>query len=85
MPIFGSVFSVSRPGWTVHWAHPGWSRWRAVPDDALARCRAALVATGVIGTPTQVQVSSTQQYHVIALIRGLLGAGRGRFRSGLAG
>jgi predicted dehydrogenase len=39
--------------------------------------RAALVATGVIGTPTQVQVSSTQQYHAIALIRGLLGAGRG--------
>jgi predicted dehydrogenase len=38
--------------------------------------RAALVATGVIGTPTQVQVSSTQQYHAIALIRGLLGAGR---------
>jgi predicted dehydrogenase len=39
--------------------------------------RAALVATGVIGTPTQVQVSSTQQYHAVALIRGSLGAGRG--------
>jgi predicted dehydrogenase len=39
--------------------------------------RAALVASGVIGTPTQVQVSSTQQYHAVALIRGLLGAGRG--------
>jgi predicted dehydrogenase len=39
--------------------------------------RAALVATGVIGTPTQVQVSSTQQYHAVALIRGLLAAGRG--------
>ena len=39
--------------------------------------RAALVATGAIGTPTQVQVSSTQQYHAVALIRGLLGAGRG--------
>jgi hypothetical protein len=39
--------------------------------------RAALVATGVIGTPTPVQVSCTQQYHAIALIRGLLGAGRG--------
>jgi predicted dehydrogenase len=39
--------------------------------------RAALVATGVIGTPTQVQVSSTQHYHAIALIRGLLGVGRG--------
>ena len=39
--------------------------------------RKALVATGALGTPTQVQVSSTQQYHAIALIRGLLGAGRG--------
>ena len=39
--------------------------------------RAALVATGVIGTPTQVQVSSTQHYHAVSLIRGLLGAGRG--------
>jgi predicted dehydrogenase len=39
--------------------------------------RAALVATGVIGTPTQVQVSSTQRYHAVALIRGLLAAGRG--------
>ncbi len=39
--------------------------------------RAALVATGAIGTPTQVQVSSTQQYHAVSLIRGLLAAGRG--------
>ena len=39
--------------------------------------RAALVATGAIGRPTQVQVSSTQQYHAVALIRGLLSAGRG--------
>jgi predicted dehydrogenase len=39
--------------------------------------RAALVTTGAIGTPTQVQVSSTQQYHAVSLIRGLLGAGRG--------
>jgi predicted dehydrogenase len=39
--------------------------------------RAALVAAGTIGTPTQVQVSSTQQYHAVALIRSLLGAGRG--------
>jgi predicted dehydrogenase len=40
--------------------------------------RAALVASGAIGTPTQVQVSSTQQYHAVSLIRGLLGVGRGR-------
>jgi len=39
--------------------------------------RAALVASGAIGIPTQVQVSSTQQYHAVALIRSLLGAGRG--------
>ena len=39
--------------------------------------RAAVVAGGAIGTPTQVQVSSTQQYHAVSLIRGLLGAGRG--------
>jgi predicted dehydrogenase len=39
--------------------------------------RAALVRTGTIGTPSQVQVSSTHQYHAVAIIRGLLGAGRG--------
>jgi predicted dehydrogenase len=39
--------------------------------------RAAVVGTGAIGTPSQVQVSSTHQYHAVALIRGLLGAGRG--------
>lgn len=37
--------------------------------------RAAAVRTGIIGTPTQVHVSSTQLYHAVALIRGLLGAG----------
>jgi predicted dehydrogenase len=39
--------------------------------------RAALVRAGAIGAPTQVQVSSTQLYHAVSLIRGLLGAGRG--------
>ena len=39
--------------------------------------RAALIGGGVIGTPTQVQVSSTQHYHAVSMIRGLLGAGRG--------
>jgi predicted dehydrogenase len=39
--------------------------------------RATLVASGAIGTPTQVQVSSTQLYHAVALIRALLGIGRG--------
>jgi predicted dehydrogenase len=51
----------------------------------LHAARAALVATGAIGTPTQVQVSSTQLYHAVSLIRGLLGAGRGRLRSGPPG
>jgi predicted dehydrogenase len=37
--------------------------------------RLAAVRTGIIGTPTQVQVSSTHQYHAISLIRGFLGAG----------
>jgi predicted dehydrogenase len=63
--------------------------WSAVGDSGLVQvaeqypmmpshaARAAVVAAGIIGTPTQVQVSSTQQYHAVALIRGLLGAGRG--------
>ncbi|WP_240669764.1 gfo/Idh/MocA family oxidoreductase [Actinoplanes solisilvae] len=37
--------------------------------------RLAAVRSGIIGTPTQVQVSSTQQYHAMCLIRGLLGVG----------
>jgi predicted dehydrogenase len=37
--------------------------------------RLAAVRGGIIGTPTQVQVSSTQQYHAVSLIRGLLGVG----------
>jgi predicted dehydrogenase len=63
--------------------------WSAVGDSGLVQvaeqypmmpshaARAALVASGGIGTPAQVQVSSTQLYHAVALIRGLLGAGRG--------
>ena len=39
--------------------------------------RAAVVRAGVLGTPGQVQVSSTQLHHAVSLIRGLLGAGRG--------
>ena len=63
--------------------------WSAVGDSGLVQvaeqypmmpshaARAALVDSGAIGAPTQVQVSSTQQYHAVALIRGLLAAGRG--------
>ena len=63
--------------------------WAAVGDSGLVQvaeqyllmpshaARAAAVRAGLIGTPTQVQVSSTHQYHAVSLIRGLLGAGRG--------
>ena len=37
--------------------------------------RLAAVTEGVIGTPTQVQVSSTHMYHAISMIRGILGVG----------
>ena len=37
--------------------------------------RLAAVTKGVIGTPTQVQVSSTHMYHAISMIRGFLGVG----------
>jgi predicted dehydrogenase len=39
--------------------------------------RLAAVRDGAVGEPTQVQVSSTHQYHAVSMIRGLLGAGRG--------
>jgi len=63
--------------------------WSAVGDSGLVQvaeqylmmpshaARAALVATGAIGRPSQVQVSSTQHYHAVSIIRGLLGVGRG--------
>jgi predicted dehydrogenase len=61
--------------------------WHTVGDSGLVQvaeqyllmpthaARAAAVRGGIIGTPTQVQVSSTQQYHAVSLIRGLLGVG----------
>jgi predicted dehydrogenase len=66
------------------------SLWAAVGESGLVQvaeqyllmpshaARAAAVRAGAIGTPAQVQVSSTQMYHAVSLIRGLLGAGRGR-------
>ena len=44
----------------------------ALPGHA---ARAELVRSGVIGTPTSVQVSSTHGYHAVALVRGFLGVG----------
>jgi predicted dehydrogenase len=38
--------------------------------------RAAVVRSGAIGVATQVQVSSTQLYHAVSLIRGFLSVGR---------
>ncbi len=49
-------------------------RYLLMPSHA---ARAAAVRAGLIGTPTQVQVSSTHRYHAVSLIRGLLSAGRG--------
>jgi predicted dehydrogenase len=63
--------------------------WAAVGDSGLVQvaeqyllvpahaARLAAVRAGLIGTPTQVQVSSTHQYHAISMMRGLLGVGRG--------
>ncbi|MGI8459047.1 MAG: Gfo/Idh/MocA family protein [Propionibacteriaceae bacterium] len=69
------------PGLRSLWSAVGGSGLVQVAEQYLMMpahaARAALVATGAIGTPTQVQVSSTQQYHAVSLIRGLLGAGRG--------
>lgn len=38
--------------------------------------RRAAVATGTVGTPSQVQVCSTHGYHAVSLVRTLLGIGR---------
>lgn len=63
--------------------------WRRVSDSGLVQvaeqytrmpahaARLALVDSGVIGTPTRVDVSSTHQYHAVSLIRAFLGVGRG--------
>lgn len=63
--------------------------WRRTGDTGLVQvaeqyllvpahaARLAAVRAGVIGEPTQVQVSSTHMYHAISMMRGFLGAGRG--------
>ena len=43
----------------------------------LHAARLTAVRRGLIGTPTSVQISSTHQYHAMALIRSFLGAGLG--------
>lgn len=63
------------------WADVGGSGLVQVAEQYLLMpshaARVALVRSGAIGTPTQVQVSSTHQYHAMSLIRGYLGAGFG--------
>lgn len=45
------------------------------PLMPLHAARLTLAREGIIGAPTSVHVSSTHLYHVVALIRGLLGVG----------
>jgi predicted dehydrogenase len=63
------------------WASAGGSGLVQVAEQYLLvpahAARLAAVRGGIIGTPAQVQVSSTHQYHAVSLIRGLLGAGLG--------
>jgi predicted dehydrogenase len=63
--------------------------WRQVGESRLVQvaeqytrmpahaARLTLVRSGVIGEPTQVDVSSTHQYHAVSMIRAFLGTGRG--------
>jgi predicted dehydrogenase len=67
------------PGLRALWAAAGRSGLVQVAEQYLLMpahaARLAAARSGIIGTPTQVQVSSTQQHHAVSLIRGLLGAG----------
>jgi predicted dehydrogenase len=71
--------AADRPGLQALWAAVGPSGLVQIAEQYLLMpshaARLAAVRSGIIGTPTQVQVSSTQQHHAISLIRGLLGAG----------
>jgi predicted dehydrogenase len=70
-----------RAGLEALWAAVGRSGQVQVAEQYLLvpahAARLAAVRAGLIGTPTQVQVSSTHQYHAVSLIRGYLG-GTGR-------
>ncbi|HEX9999992.1 MAG TPA: Gfo/Idh/MocA family oxidoreductase [Actinoplanes sp.] len=76
--------AVDRPGLRALWAAAGGSGLVQVAEQYLLMpshaARLAAVRSGIIGVPTQVQVSSTQHYHAISLIRGLLGAGHAAAR-----
>lgn len=61
------------------WARVGASALVQVAEQYLLlpghAARRELIAGGVIGRPTSVQVSSTHLYHAVSMIRGLLGVG----------
>lgn len=61
------------------WARVGARRMVQVAEQYLLMpghaARRELVARGLIGRPTSVQVSSTHGYHAVSMIRGLLGVG----------
>jgi len=69
------------PGLRALWADIGASGLVQVAEQYLLMpshaARLALVRSGAIGTTTQVQVSSTHQYHAVSLIRAHLAAGYG--------
>jgi predicted dehydrogenase len=66
------------------WARVGDRRLVQVAEQYLLMpghaARREIVARGLIGTPTSVQVSSTHGYHAVSMIRGLLGVGFGPVR-----
>ncbi len=66
-----------RAGLEALWAATGGTGLVQVAEQYLLvpahAARLSAVRAGLIGTPTQVQVSSTHQYHAVSLIRGYLG------------
>jgi predicted dehydrogenase len=66
------------------WARVGDRRLVQVAEQYLLMpghaARRQIVARGLIGAPTSVQVSSTHGYHAVSMIRGLLGVGFGPVR-----
>ncbi|MHA3700614.1 Gfo/Idh/MocA family protein [Jatrophihabitans sp. YIM 134969] len=69
------------PGLRELWDDVGGSELVQVAEQYLLvpahAARAAVLASGAIGDVTEVQVSSTHQYHAVSLMRGLLGVGFG--------
>jgi predicted dehydrogenase len=63
------------------WAQVGASRAVSVAEQYLLlpghAARLAAIEAGLIGTPTSVQVSSTHNYHAVAMMRGYLNVHRG--------